>query len=82
MAVSAAGWVGLVSPGDYVTFKFLPISRHDRILYGMSSVSQELMEKEERGEVVFGGCVIKVDGSQASWKCTTCGLELFKTAQL
>ena len=49
------------------------------VLYGMPSLSHELMEKERRGEVVFGGCVIEMDGSQPSWKCTTCEMEFYKT---
>jgi hypothetical protein len=30
MAVAAAGWVGVSSPGDYVAFKFPPLPRHDQ----------------------------------------------------
>ncbi|MCE8525781.1 hypothetical protein KBY23_10955 [Ruegeria pomeroyi] len=48
------------------------------ILYGMPNLSSKLMEKERRGEVVFGGCVIEMDGSQPVWKCTTCEMEFFK----
>lgn len=48
------------------------------ILYGMPRLSRELMEKEERGEVVFGGCVIEIDGSQPHWKCSKCGAEFYK----
>jgi hypothetical protein len=31
LAVAAAGWVGVSSPGDYAAFKFPPTSRHDRM---------------------------------------------------
>ncbi len=52
------------------------------ILYGMPSLSPELMEKEARGEVVFGGCAIEVDGSQPSWQCLKCGAEFFQETKL
>ena len=29
LAVAAAGWVGVSSPGDYAAFKFPPLPRHD-----------------------------------------------------
>lgn len=29
LSVAAAGWVGVSSPGDYVTFKFPSLLRHD-----------------------------------------------------
>ncbi|GAB5431027.1 MAG: hypothetical protein EpisKO_03970 [Epibacterium sp.] len=48
------------------------------ILYGMPSISPKLIEKEERGEVMFGGCVIEEDGSQAHWACSKCGAEFYK----
>lgn len=48
------------------------------ILYGIPSISAELLAKEERGEVVFGGCVIEVDGSQPHWKCSNCRTEFYK----
>ena len=48
------------------------------ILYGLPTYSTELMDKESRGEVVFGGCLIVIDGSQPSWKCATCGMEFYK----
>ena len=48
-----------------------------RIFYGMPNFSLSLMEKAERGEVVFGGCVIEPYDSQPSWKCTTCGMEFY-----
>jgi hypothetical protein len=30
LAVGAADWVGVSSPGDYAAFKFPPLPRHDR----------------------------------------------------
>ncbi|MFC0281374.1 hypothetical protein, partial [Falsigemmobacter intermedius] len=30
LAVGAAGWLGVSSPGDYAAFKFPPLPRHDR----------------------------------------------------
>ena len=36
----------------------------------------ELMEKEERGEVVFWGCVIEQD--QPTWQCSKCRAEFYK----
>ncbi len=30
LAVAAAGWVGVGSPGDYAASQFLPLPRHDR----------------------------------------------------
>nr|WP_237168693.1 H-NS histone family protein [Paracoccus shandongensis] len=30
MAVAAAGWVGVGSPGDYAARQFLPLPRHDQ----------------------------------------------------
>jgi hypothetical protein len=32
-------------------------------MYGMPAMSLELMGKQEKGEVAFGGCVIEVDGN-------------------
>ena len=29
LAVAAAGWVGVGSPGDYAAIQFLPLPRHD-----------------------------------------------------
>ncbi|MFN3281170.1 MAG: hypothetical protein ACK40I_05825, partial [Tabrizicola sp.] len=29
LAVAAAGWVGVSSPGDYAAIQFLPLPRHD-----------------------------------------------------
>jgi hypothetical protein len=46
------------------------------ILYGEPSISDELFEKEQRGEVIFGGCVIELD--QPTWQCSKCELELYK----
>jgi YgiT-type zinc finger domain-containing protein len=46
------------------------------ILYGMPNISDELFEKERRGEVIFGGCVIELD--QPTWQCSNCGAEFFK----
>lgn len=46
------------------------------IIYGMPILSEELMEKEGRGEIVFGGCMIETN--QPSWKCTKCNTELYK----
>ena len=48
------------------------------VIYGMPGLSSDLIEKEERGEVVFGGCVIELDGSQPNWKCTTCEMEFYR----
>jgi hypothetical protein len=45
------------------------------ILYGMPSISDELFEKEERGEVIFGGCVIERD--QPTWQCSKCRAEFY-----
>jgi hypothetical protein len=47
-------------------------------MYGMPVMTLELMEKEKKGEVVFGGCVIEVDGNQPSWHCTKCGTDFYK----
>lgn len=46
------------------------------ILYGMPIPSRELFEKEERGEVILGGCVIELD--QPTWQCSKCGAEFYK----
>jgi len=46
------------------------------ILYGMPGISDELFEKVERGEVIFGGCVIEPD--QPTWQCSKCGAEFYK----
>ena len=46
------------------------------ILYGEPSISDELFEKEQRGEVIFGGCVI--EPGQPTWQCSKCGAEFFK----
>jgi hypothetical protein len=46
------------------------------ILYGEPSISDELFEKEQRGEVIFGGCVIEPD--QPTWQCSKCDLEFYK----
>lgn len=48
------------------------------ILYGMPRLTAKLIKQEQRGEVVFGGCVIEVDGSQPQWKCSKCGAEFCK----
>ena len=31
LAVAAAGWVGVSSPGDYAAVQFPPLPRHDRV---------------------------------------------------
>jgi hypothetical protein len=46
------------------------------ILYGMPNISDELFEKEQRGEVIFGGCVIELD--QPTWQCSKCEVEFYK----
>ena len=47
-----------------------------RVIHGMPIPSDELFAKEERGEIVFGGCVIEID--QPSWKCSKCGAKFHK----
>lgn len=49
------------------------------ILYGMPNPSEELIKKEQRGEIVFGGCVIELDGNQPSWQCPKCEMSFYKT---
>jgi ribosomal protein L37AE/L43A len=46
------------------------------ILYGMPDISDELFEKVERNEVMFGGCVIELD--QPNWQCSKCKMEFYK----
>jgi hypothetical protein len=46
------------------------------ILYGMPNISDELFEKEQRGEVIFGGCVIELD--HPTWQCSKCEMEFHK----
>jgi len=47
------------------------------IIYGMPSISDELFEKEKRGELIFGGCVI--EENQPAWQCLKCGAEFYKS---
>ena len=48
LAVPAAGWVGVSSPGDYAAFKFPPTPRHDPLRgatglgwTGVTSIAQQ-----------------------------------------
>jgi hypothetical protein len=41
----------------------------------ITRISPELMEKEQRGEVLFVGCVIEPD--QPTWQCLRCGAEFY-----
>jgi hypothetical protein len=50
------------------------------IHYGMPASSEELFEKERLGKVIFGGCVIAIDGSQPNWQCPKCDAQFFKKA--
>ncbi len=50
LAVAAAGWVGVSSPGDYATLEFPPLLRHDLVLdgYGMSDTMRRAVYQEDR----------------------------------
>lgn len=54
------------------------------IVYGMPS--HELLEEEEKGNIVLGGCCITVDDDGnimgPQWRCTKCGTNFIKSKEL
>jgi len=45
LAVSAAGWVGVGSPGDYAAFKFPPTPRHDLKVFLRTDIWNRIIEE-------------------------------------
>lgn len=44
------------------------------ILWGFPAFTEDVEHRHEKGELVFGGCVITVPGSDmARWECLACG---------
>lgn len=60
-----------------------PSCKHDpvsSILYGMPAYDEDMQRKIETGHLVLGGCVVSED--HPSWKCTGCGLEIWRELPL
>jgi rubredoxin len=51
-------------------------NRIARIVYGLPSSSPRLMERVEKGEIVFGGCCITRD--DPSWNCPDCNAKIYR----
>jgi transposase len=51
LAVAAAGWVGVSSPGDYAAFKFPPLPRHDHD--GLAALVQSALKEDPFTGTVF-----------------------------
>ena len=51
-------------------------SHLSRYLYGLIVMDKELKEKESKGEIVLGGCVVGDDSPQ--FRCMNCGVDLIK----
>ena len=50
LAVLAAGWVVVLSPGDYAIFKFPPLSRHSHVL-----AEQALLSADDELKAILEG---------------------------
>ena len=51
-----------------------------KIIYGEPSI--EAFEAEERGEIILGGCCIRVDSDgnilESDWQCKKCGAQFIE----
>jgi hypothetical protein len=64
MAVAAAGWVGVGSPGDYAAFEFPPTSRHD-LRIGKTREALSAVSTPSR----FGPDPLITIPARGFWKC-------------